>query len=748
MKTFIQRNTTFFMFSFALLMLVVAVFLFRNSRYLFLSHDGQFFLYSFINYSTWSTGPFVGSHNPLQSATGLFSFDGHLIPCVYPFMLDIPLRMKAILCYLVLAAEMYLAVYFLLRSIGSNVLTSTTLGWFTVLTLFPTFLMIGSMRFIFLISPLRAHGMALSLVAMAALLNVNVIFNSRSVLYSILFITTTTIIANTSYMVAASMLPMLSLGIILIIFAGRDNHERLSRLTTTLAAILFIFGSGAAHSILGQICASARFTLTGEFIDAAPSLMFTSVLMNMNDPMLLLIPLSAIGSVLLMLHANRTLRFCGIYCSLLMLSVLTMSLLYYFNILDFRGTLRPAYVEYSFYALYPLVGAYAFARIVSRFTKEIPETFIPRIRLYAIILACAYFTLYFTNTALRFNFFESKTLPHIAETVLIQRLKAEIAITPGSTFRGRCVSFLWTGAYTDEEIASGNLPKFNASPANSYTALKNTHLQSNLWAFNIPTIEGYDQATTLPFYLTFSRACSAAPWVVNHTCISRFNIPLLRASGVRFIITPRQVKVQGLTLAAYILYSNNSVLAQEGSQPGEYPHPPEGETTGHFLYEIQGTNLGTYSPQTITRIDNISQALDRISDNDFDYTNELLVFATGIPQSGYVGINSSQVTFRRGGIRLNASSSGVSAILLPFQYSKSARWEPDKGTKPPLHIIRADMFMTCVIFDKEVSGTLWLDTGFGLSRASRLEDYWDMRKLKVLDIPRRNLTGEDKWLQE
>jgi hypothetical protein len=390
---------------------------------------------------------------------------------------------------------------------------------------------------------------------------------------------------------------------------------------------------------------------------------------------------------------------------------------------------------------------FAWGRLPRSWAERAEAGLLPRLGTCALALAAAIAAANLLPVALG-----PRPAPYHAarETSIIRRLEAEIGIRPGAPFRGRCLSLLGSGVVTEAGQGQGARPGYSARSEVAPPGFGNTHMESDLWIFGIPTLEGYDQSTSVPFYLTYSRAASAAPWMVNHTCISRLNLPLFRAAGVRFLIAPRQLDEPGLRLATYMTHAGERLQAEAGAAPGEYPAAPPPDAQGHFLYELDGANLANWSPQAVTRLADAPRTLERMADPGFDPSRELLVFAADLPQGGLAPLASSVVEIRRGGIRLRAASAGTSVLLLPFQYSRTMRWEPgpdgSEGSAP-LAVACADMYMTAVFFEKRLDGVLRLDAGFGWARGRRLDDYLDMRRLNILDVPRRDLAGDDRWFK-
>lgn len=141
-------------------------------------------------------------------------------------------------------------------------------------------------------------------------------------------------------------------------------------------------------------------------------------------------------------------------------------------------------------------------------------------------------------------------------TPIVRHLENNISLNPNIDFRGV------VAAYFSGDDSPLTLHRQNGKPLNNsfldyvearnYLALhyKNMHMFSDLWQLKIPTLEQYGQTITKPMFIFFHKVFgnqedSLAPSFIN---LYKLNIQLLKALGVKFIISDRLLHNQDLKL--------------------------------------------------------------------------------------------------------------------------------------------------------------------------------------------------------
>jgi hypothetical protein len=294
---------------------------------------------------------------------------------------------------------------------------------------------------------------------------------------------------------------------------------------------------------------------------------------------------------------------------------------------------------------------------------------------------------------------------------IVDRLRREIAIRPGDSFRGS-VATIW-GAKGGSLRKALNLPDTTPLAPGQFehfmrkvgTATGNDHDLFDLWWFNIPTVSEYAQGVSrqLMFYVTNFLSDPGDPAELSIAFPRRANIDVLAAMGARFIIIDRTLPVSRATL-----------LSEESIAGAEL-----------YLYEIAQPNLGTYSPVAV-EVDPGTDTL-RTSVN----TNPAILATTAFVQRPIVGsftpARKAQMIFEKGSVRVVASSEGESMLLLPLQYSHCLR-----VSDPAVRVWRADLMFTLIQFVGAIDAQLDWKFNFWRNSDCRMQDVDDMKKLGLL----------------
>src|SRR5690606_27101355 len=117
-----------------------------------------------------------------------------------------------------------------------------------------------------------------------------------------------------------------------------------------------------------------------------------------------------------------------------------------------------------------------------------------------------------------------------ASNTITDLLEKEIALNPGSTFRGRVASIIADKGFS-EQIAFAN--QMNS-------LIENDMQTTGLWLKNIPTLTEYNQIITPAFYRLTRDFLTAPEDRQNRswTNFSKIDVKILRLLGVRFVLTP------------------------------------------------------------------------------------------------------------------------------------------------------------------------------------------------------------------
>jgi hypothetical protein len=201
----------------------------------------------------------------------------------------------------------------------------------------------------------------------------------------------------------------------------------------------------------------------------------------------------------------------------------------------------------------------------------------------------------------------------------------------------------------------------------------------------------------------------------------------LAAAGVRFVMSASQFSAPGASLAAHEAAHEN--------------------TPATYLYELASPNLGGYSPVEYALAPTINEALDLLTDKDFNFARRVVLHrplpnGTALTPGKFVSL-----TVEPSGIRIQAHSQGTSLLLLPFEFRNSMRWIPDNTGLSQAQPLRANLAMTGLLFSGAVSGLLECAPSPASAGFSSLQTLLDMRDMDLKGLRRRDLSGADAYVR-
>jgi hypothetical protein len=302
-----------------------------------------------------------------------------------------------------------------------------------------------------------------------------------------------------------------------------------------------------------------------------------------------------------------------------------------------------------------------------------------------------------------------------SETSITRVLKSETRIVAGEPFRGRVANFLGHFPQAREShISAGILPFF------SLMATGNLHDGPGLWQDNIPTFVEFHRLlspTRFVFsrYFSFDQTSTSGGWKVE--------LRLLRTLGVRFIIT--DLPMEGLLLRAQVeVTTPPSAYAALGLKPAF-------ESFQLYLYELGNVNLGQYSPTKFQRATDASSMLTFLADSSVDPAHNVVTVEP--PEGSLTKAHFELFQVNRDGYRVRARSQGEAALLLPVEFSRCLQIASRIQAAPP-RLVRADLLLTMVIFERELDADITFRTGpFGAS-SCRSEDAADVHAMRLRNV--------------
>ena len=299
-----------------------------------------------------------------------------------------------------------------------------------------------------------------------------------------------------------------------------------------------------------------------------------------------------------------------------------------------------------------------------------------------------------------------------AATPITQALQQDIALRPGQTYRGSVATLLGSpGSPLRHQLLEN--PERPLMPNDFEIFLQrlaidtgSTHDLFDLWWLDIPTLSEYGQGLSQPLIFFISNVLNtpADAHDLNFGLPRLANIDILRAVGVRFIITDVQLGANRARMTQVLPLSGGIAL---------------------YLYELSDPNVAGFSPLKLSGPISPTQLLQRIGSEPALFESE--AFVDSPTAQILVPVERSQVVFERGAVHVTARSTGTSALLLPVQFSHCFHVA---GQKPDgIKVLRANLIHTLVLFERELDIRLRWEFSFWRNRGCRLRDAEDVRAL-------------------
>ena len=232
----------------------------------------------------------------------------------------------------------------------------------------------------------------------------------------------------------------------------------------------------------------------------------------------------------------------------------------------------------------------------------------------------------------------------------------------------------------------------------------------------------YNELIT-PAYFAFVRTFLTDPRDIQYRNIigtRHIDLRILRSIGVRFVIT--DLPMSGATLRAQIPIP---VSPEPRRLLGFADHKLDGFDL--FLYELDGVNLGQFSPTETKLAADANQALTHLSDGTLDLERTAVV---GEPMPDRLTAARLELfAFGRDEYRLRASSAGRSILLLPIEFSRCLEISDAAGGTPRL--FRADLLLTGVLFERQLDARISFHNGPFRNSRCRLDDLADSNRMAM-----------------
>jgi hypothetical protein len=248
-----------------------------------------------------------------------------------------------------------------------------------------------------------------------------------------------------------------------------------------------------------------------------------------------------------------------------------------------------------------------------------------------------------------------------------------------------------------------------------------------LWTNAVHTIDEYSQLVT-------PQALYALHAILQNNVTGMLNgfVPLPGTSWDMFFKT-----LQLLGVRYYVADPDGAARAMRAGFPRFTlaRHPLVGAPGLWEIYELPRPNIGDYSPTEVMIATSAPDMAATMRTENFDFTKQV-VLTEAQPQL-LVPAREMRLSLIHGGFHLTGRSDGTSLVVLPEQFSHCLRPRDER-----VHIIRADLLMTGVIFSGDVDTDILFDYGI-FTPGCRRADLADVRRLQVnVDSRASHLTGD------
>ena len=401
------------------------------------------------------------------------------------------------------------------------------------------------------------------------------------------------------------------------------------------------------------------------------------------------------AALMALLHRGRGARLAGV------MAVLWLGLLAYWSALAIHllraGPLAPLYFYLPLYPLLGLLSIYPLKALAGALGPLLPWQAVRSrgVRSAAVLfLGGALLASAFAWSRAR----EARPLSEPRSSLLVDELRREIALHPGQPFRGSVATILGVG-----QPPTGR-DDFEARLDEVYGATGTSHALVDLWWHSIPTLGEYGQAITFPLRAYAQRVLRnpGDPEQPHFVAATRIEPRLLEILGVRFVLTDGAVP--GAALRGELPLSGARRLR---------------------LYELAAPNLGGVSPTRVVAGKGADEVFAAIA-ADPGMLRDTAFTASAVTEP-LVPARTARMRFERGGVAVSAQSGGLSALLLPVQFSNCLSLEQSGGA--PVRILRANLLHTLLVFRGSIDLAIRWSYEFGASADCRLKDAAEFKAL-------------------
>jgi hypothetical protein len=676
----------------------------RNIDGLFHSFDGLYMLVQILNRPAAVQPAFAFSNDFLQSIGNIQLLQNPLLQVYFwPVAWFADLKVGKVVVYLLMAGIVFVSAYGLARLLSQGRLTALVAGWVVGIVVTPVvpipffypILSVAPFTVLLVVCPVigfgllrlagRSSWLADVLTAVGLFGLVLYLLSAGPALFTLL---------------ALGAIPYVALALLLA-----DGRSELIRKLVVLAVIAAVaIGLRWPWYLLGLFNNTSAYLFPDDFtvVYRDPiyvSILFQGVVFGWAGPAL--VAAAVVGALLSLRRGAGALRVAA-WVLLATVATLLLAVAALFVVKDWILP-PPIYVEIAFWPLYGVFAAVALCRPVAlAITRLTAERFLAGsagraawlLPLPAVAVAALLAT---SRLPTAFASFPPRSTP------MVDMLKANIALFPGSRFNGRVATIIPVEANGVDAWVQQYTVAYKL-----WETIGNDHMTLGLWYSRIPTLFEYNQFSSPVFHALVKRTLQqpALPHQRNITILSHANARVLKLLGVRYAIMPQEDSPLG---------QRRAIENVAGQQWG--------------LFELPDVNLATYSPTSIEVRSSLASTFDFVSDDGVDLAKSAVVREEigGV----LVPAQSSSLTMSGGDLQVAAQSAGRSLLIVPLEFSHCLEVEDRRaapgGAAPTL--VRVDGLLAGVVFERDLDAVLAFRTGPLRNPTCRWQDYQDVQAM-------------------
>jgi hypothetical protein len=625
--------------------------------------------------------------------------------------------------------SMFLVIcgYAMARAVGASRVIASSTGLLLPLVIMPVFQSVPILvdGALFNINPYFSQGIGLSLLIICAFWRLSGRWDAAGLGWMIMPLACVTVTMTSQPQTAVVMLPGIAVYGAASLFDAKNWRQNVQRFIAGALVVAAAVTFGFVEYEIGLAKYTAYYLFQHEFGQNRGELFWASMVFQ-GRLGILIVCLAYLGALYSILVGPGRLRVLAIAFILSTSAYLILAYAIVAWASGYRG-ISPAYFETYLLPFHLLFAVIAVAGLLHELGVRLPLTPLMRDRLarllsYVLVatpmIAMASWNLVYAHSIDQWHC-RRGGFP-IAPTPITSYLVSKIASAPGQDFRGLVATF---NGYVDintvdvDRLQDGNL----------WYAIGNDHRDVGLWHFHIPTLLQYSPFITPPYFLLLTEFASrptdiqVRDWIV----LTRINERMLKLWGVRYIITDFDPGIGSLVLEMKVP-DKHELPQKQAELFSNISHPSPIQR----LTELDAPNLGNYSPTEIRHATNFASGLMIMREPDFD-GRHIVVTDESLP-GGFLPATASRLTLTKSGFMIHASSTGQSVLVLPIQYSHC--WT---ALDPHVQLFRADLMQLGIRFTGTLDAELVFRFGPLFAGRCRLEDVYDMDRLKIMDARAR-----------